>query len=191
MIDHLDSQFCPYSNIGVACLYADYKDQADQTLTNILGTFLRQLLTAIPEPIPDEIIQKLGDIYHGGRKVEAEDNLALLKIRLHQLKRAFICVDAIDELETKVRQQLLNVLKELVTKSNTCLFLTGRDHVESEVQKCFSVSQRHKVIISASQQDIQEFVRQEIEDHDLNPEAMDELLAEEIVDTITKKSQGM
>ena len=191
MIDDLYSQF-QYSNIGIACLYADYKDQTNQTLVHILGSFLRQLLTTLQVPVSDEVIQRLHKIQRQGKKVGTEDTLTLLKILLHQLQRAFICIDAVDELEPKTRQQLLNILKELVGSTNTHLFLTGRGHVENEVQKRFQGTQEYTVIISASQQDIQEFIRQQIkEDYDLNPEAMDEELAQSIIDGIIKKSQGM
>ena len=190
MIDNLYFKFSKHPNIGIACLYADYKDHTNQTLVHILGSFLRQFLTMVPETIPDEVIQKLDDIRHVGRKVEAEDTLALLKVRLHQLKLAFICIDAVDELEPKVRQQLLNALKELGTNNKIRLFLTGRGHIESEVQKRFKVAQRYN--IGANQQDIREFLRQQIqEDHNLNPEAMDELLAKDIEDAIIEKSKGM
>ena len=74
---------------------------------------------------------------------------------------------------------------------NFRVFLTGRGHIESEVQKQFKVPPGYTVNVSASQQDIQEFVRQQIkEDYDLNP-AMDDGLANDIVDAIAKKSQGM
>ena len=188
MIDDL----LKYANIRVACLYADYKDQTNQTLVHILGSFLRQFLTNVPEPIPDEIIQKLDNIQYKGKKFETGDTLALLKLRLHQFKYAFICIDAIDELEPKVRHQLFNVLEDLVTNNNTRIFLTGRGHVEGEVQKHFKVAQEHTVNISASQHDIREFVRHNIkEDHYLNPDAMDTLLAKGIEDAITERSEGM
>ena len=189
-IDNLYSLFCEHLSVGIACLYADYKDQSNQTLVNILGSFLNQFLTTVPEPIPEEVTQKLNDINNGGRKVEIEDILGLLKIRLLQLSSAFICIDAVDELEPKVRRQLLIVLKELVMSNNLRLFLTGRSHIESEVQKYFQIPQSYSVIISASQQDIREFMKQQIMD-DLNPDAMDEGLAKDIVDALIKKSQGM
>ena len=167
-------------------LYADYKDQTNQTLVHILGSFLRQFLATAQELIPEEVIEKLLEIRHLGGKVGTEDNLALLKIQLNHFKRAFICIDAIDELEPKVRRQLLDILKEL----GTYLFLTGRHHIEDEVQQRLQVMQRYKIIISASQQDIQEFVQQQIID-DPNGDAMDKVLEKDIVDAITKKSQGM
>ena len=71
-------------------MYADYKDQTNQTVVHILGTFLRQLLTTVLESISDDIIQKLDNIRHVGRRVEVDDTLDLLRMRLYQLKRAFI-----------------------------------------------------------------------------------------------------
>ena len=206
MIDHLYSQ---YPDLGVACLYADYKDQANQTLTHILGSFLRQFLTFTREPIPNEIIQKLQDIQRKGGKVGPEDNLALLKIQIYQLKRVFICIDALDELEPRVCRQLLNKLKEL-SSNNIRLFVTGRGHIESEVRKCFQAAHIDTVAISANEQDIKAFVSQQMSD-DLYPEAMDETMDEamdeameeameeamykalekDIITTIIKKSQGM
>ena len=122
-------------------------------------------------------------------KVGTEDILALLKIRLHQFQRAFICIDATDELEPKVLQQLLKILKDLVT-NDTRLFLTGRGHIEIEIQKHLQVAQRYRATISASQRDIQEFVEQQIED-DMNPDAMNKVLANDIAGAIIEKSQGM
>ena len=177
-----------HPKIGIACLYADYKDQASQTLGHILGSFVHQLLTTAREPILVEVIQKLQDIQCRRGKVGIEDNLALLRVRLQQLNCAYICIDALDELEPKVRQQLFAVLKVLGT-NNTYLFLTGRGHIEGEVQKCLQVLEGNTVTISASRQDIEQFIRQQLEeDHNLNPEAMNEVLAKDIVDKIFTKS---
>ena len=171
-------------------MYADYKDQTNQTFAHILGSFLHQFLT-IPqiEPIPDEITQKLHHIQHQRGKLGVEDTLALLKIRLDQLKCAFICIDAVDELEPQVQQQLLNVLKDLGT-NNTRLFLTGRQHIESEIQKCFQVEDKYRVIISPHCDDIQEFLLQQIRD-DVIEGAMDEVLKKNIISVINRKSQDM
>ena len=172
-------------------MYADYKDQTNQNLGHILGSFLRQLLTTAIEPIPisHEITQKLHHIQHQGGKLGVEDTLALLKIHLDQLKCAFICIDAVDELEPQVRRQLLNILKELGT-NNTRLFLTGRQHIESEIQKCFQVEDKYRVNIIPHRDDIQEFLQQQIRD-DLIEDAMDKVLKENIISVIIRKSRGM
>ena len=178
--------------VGIACLYTDYKDHNSQTLVNILGSLLHQLLTTTTGPIPGDIITQLQDLKNRRGKLGTKDCIALLKIQLHQLKRAFVCIDAIDELEPKVRRELLTVLKELSTNNmNIRLFLTGRQHIESEVQKCFQIAQGHAVIISASQQDIEAFIRQQIKDDPYTEEAMDEGLERDIITVIIEKSQGM
>ena len=190
VIDYLYSQFHQDPTIGIACLYADYRDKDGQILVNILGSILHQLLTTTTEPIPEEVIKKLQDLQNRRDKLGIDGCLALLKIQLCQLKYAFICIDAIDELEEKVRLKLLNILKELCTQ-NIRLFLTGRHHVESEVQKRLQAAQKYSVVISASQQDIEIFLRQQMIDDFYMEDAMDEMLERDIIDTIVKKSQGM
>ena len=168
-------------------MYADYNDQKNQTLVHILGSILHQFLTTAQQPIPDKVVEILRSIRNKGKNVGTEDILTLLKIRLQQFKRAFICIDAADELEPRVLQQLLKVFKDLITE-DTRLFLTGRGHIESEIQK--HLPQGYKATISASQEDIQKFVEQQIMD-DLNPDAMDTALAKDIADAVIGKSQGM
>ena len=188
VFDDLRSR-CP----NVACFYGDYKDQNNQTLVNILGTFLHQFLATAQKliPIPDEITKRLYNIQCEGGKLGIKENLALLKLRLHQLKCAYICIDAIDELDPDVRWKLLKELKELSTK-NTRLFLTGRNHIESEVRKQFQILEGNQVTISATQQDIEDFASQKIkEDRDQDPETMDDILAKDILDTVVGESRGM
>ena len=50
--------------------------------------------------------------------------------------------------------------------------------------------QQYKIDISASPQDIQDFLRQQIRD-DLDPDIMDEALEEDIINAIIKQSRGM
>ena len=170
-------------------MYADYNDTKNQTLVHILGSLLHQFLTTEQQPISDEVVKKLQTIRHQGKNVRTEDILTLLKIRLNQFKRAFICIDATDELEPKVLQQLLRELKNLVT-NDTRLFLTGRGHVETEIKKHLQLVPKYNATISASREDIQKFVEQEIRD-DLYPDAIDDMLLKDIGDKIIGKSQGM
>ena len=191
MIDNLFLQSLNHPSIGIAFLYADHQDQSNQTLVYIFGSLLRQFLIAVPESRRGEAIRELNNFRRYGREIETRDILAILKKQLPQLKRTFICIDAVDELKPKVRQQLLKALQELVIDNNTCLFLTGRCHViESEVQNHFKIAHGYTVEIYANQQDIRDFVRQQIKE-DLNPEAMDTGLAKCIEDAIIEKSKGM
>ena len=170
-------------------MYADYNDKKNQTLDHILGSLLHQFLTTAPQQILDEVAEQIQLIQRSRRNIGTEDISPLLKQRLKQFNRAFICIDAADELEPEVLQQLLKVLKDFVT-NNTRIFLTGRGYIQSKIEEYLKIVPRYKATISANQQDIQKFVEQEIM-HDRDSDAMDELLAQDIVDTIIMKSQGM
>ena len=149
------------------------------------------MLAPSQTPIPAEITTRLHAIQRENGKVGLQDILALLKIQLHQIKCAFICIDGLDELNPDVRWKLLKELKALGPK-NTRLFLTGRNHIESEVRKQFQTVEENKVIISATRQDIEEFVNQKIQENcNREPDAIDDVLAKAIIDTIFEKSQGM
>ena len=118
-----------------------------------------------------------------------DDILALLQVMLQQLECAFICIDALDELEAKTRSQLLQELSHLIAQS-TCkslrVFLTGRKHIQAEVQKLSKIS----VEIVAHPDDIRSYLKREIE-ADENSESMDEVLRDDIVTTLVDRSQQM
>ena len=101
------------AKIGIAYLYSDYRDQKAQTFVPILGTLLQQLLLGIS--LPQEVRDSLENIKKYGRNPSMYDLLALLETTLKHLKRAFICIDALDELEAKTRSQLLQVIGHLTT----------------------------------------------------------------------------
>ena len=172
-------------------MYADYNDRKNQTLVHILGSLLHQFLNIAQQPILDEVAKKLRDIQRMCKNVETQDILPLLKQQLKQFKRAFICIDAVDELEPVVQQQLLRELKDLVT-NDTRIFLTGRDHIQSKVEEHLRPEfvPRYITTISASQQEIQKLVEQQMQD-DQYSDAMDEVLAKNIADGIIGKSKGM
>ena len=48
VIDHLESQ---PDGFGIAYVYCDYRDHGKQTMANILGSILSQLLLQIPNPL--------------------------------------------------------------------------------------------------------------------------------------------
>ena len=61
VIDHLENEF---PGQPIACLYSDYRDQKNQTVLNILGTFIYQFLRSSPNllQIRDDIILTLKDV---------------------------------------------------------------------------------------------------------------------------------
>ena len=186
VIDDLTSRLVKPSmaKVGIAYLYSDYRDQNAQTLLPILGTLLQQFLSMIP--VAQEARDSLKKIAGNASK---DDLLALLQTTLQHLERAFICIDALDELEAKTRKHLLKEIKCLATHNDSLrVFLTARTHiqVEVEIQELSNIS----VEITAHPDDIRSYLKREIAD-DANPDDMDETLQSEIITSLVERSQQM
>lgn len=172
--------------IGIACLYCDYRDQDNQSLQNIITCFLSQLLATVTK-FPDEAATKLDSMRKENRRPEIKDALSLLKLVMQQYDCIFICIDALDELAQRTRIQLLEALHNLNTAR---IFLTGRHHIQEEVSKWLQLGSQESITISANMEDIRLYLEEEIK-VDWNDKAMDQKLKDEIVDIITKMSEGM
>ena len=76
MIDHLISK---HGKQHVAYIYCDYRDQTNQTVVNILGSLLKQLLTATSN-IPDAVTGVLELIQKEDKRLEKSDISQILKL---------------------------------------------------------------------------------------------------------------
>ena len=194
MIDDLISRVVEPSKgkIGIAYLYSDYRDQKAQNLVSILGTLVQQFLFGISKfDFPKELRDSLETIRTSGGNPTKDDILALLETTLKHLDRAFICIDALDELESKTRGQFLQEISNLIahtTSDRLRVFLTGRKHIELEVQRLSKSS----VEIMAHPNDIQLYLEREIADDAYwHPDSMDKALQNEIVTSLVDRSQQM
>ncbi|KAF8421814.1 ankyrin repeat-containing domain protein [Tirmania nivea] len=197
VIDYLCSQVTGRTThqTSIACLYADYRDRDNQTLVNILGSFLHQFLTSSSIlHIPDQVIKTLKEVKKRNTKVEFGDVLAMLKLILEQFDDSFLCIDALDELEPQTRRKLLDILSnklQVGTKAPR-LFFTGRLHIQSEVQTYFKIRQEQEVKVIANENDIRKFLLHKIaEDRRVNPDMMNQVLENEILSMLITRSQGM
>jgi hypothetical protein len=181
--------FSKDEGVGVACFYCDYRDEKDQTPANIIGGILKQFVAALPET-PEEItktFQEKGKKEH--KRLELADACQLLKVALQQFQRTYICIDALDESEDLHRKEFLQSLGNVMTNS-TRMFLTGRPHVQSDVERVLSARSPTAVQLVANQDDIMKYVSHHIEE-DSDPDIMSDQLKKEIVTTIAAASQGM
>ena len=77
--------------------YCDFRDQQEQTSTNIVGAILKQLL------VRGEVLEHVQKAYQkakrevGGRGLRHPDMVRMLKQAVVVLPRVFICIDALDE----------------------------------------------------------------------------------------------
>ena len=191
VIDHIQNEF---PGQPIACLYSDYRDQTNQTLRNILGTFIHQFLTGSHSPpeIRDEIISTLNDIRGKRKPFDVKDAVKMIKLIVQKLPECFICIDALDELEPMHRIDLLEKLQSVLKSGRARIFLTGRLHIENEVNSYFQAEQIHEIKLEAHPDDIRQYLNHRItQDTILRKEAMSDKLREGIFTTIMARSQAM
>ena len=193
VIDHLESKFPQSDGIGIAYVYCDYRDQEEQTVVNIVGSILIQLLLQISNPLRlPNVTRRLEDKKQQCKRVKTADILFSLRFLLLEFKHVFICLDALDELKPKDRIDLLNLIhSEFNPAVENRVFLTGRHQIKPEVDQRFQQGTTEIEII-ADASDIRAYLHHKIvEDTHINSDSMNGHLQADIVNTITERSKGM
>ena len=137
VIDKLYDQ-ASKQNLAVACLYCDFLAQQEQTITNMMGAILKQLVSR--GDIPNGVRRALQEGKEaGGRRLLLADLARMLKIAIASLPPVFICIDALDEFLPKNLTELLESLRDIVLECPTTrIFLTGRPHVTEAIRNISS-----------------------------------------------------
>ena len=188
MIDSLCNQG-KKENIAVAVFYCDFLSQQEQSITNIVGAILRQLVAkgGIPDYLRKAFQEAQTEI--GGRGLRLAELMGMLKVVISSLPQVFICVDALDECLPKCLPGLLGSLRDIIRESPTTrIFLTGRPHVKEDIQRYFIKAV--VIPISPNTDDIRNYVEMRL-DMDSEPEAMSNDLRADIVRAILEKISDM
>ena len=189
VVDRLCDQ-CRGQNTAVTCFYLDFAARKEQSVTNILGSLLRQVVGGM-EKVPEEITQVFQEqkMAIGGRGPRLADIVKMLQIITSSL-RTFVCIDALDECAAPHRVKLLNSLQQILEKSpRTRIFMIGRPHVRAEIEKRLA-RRVISVSVEPSKADIMEYLRLRL-DEDETPDAMDEGLEADILEKIPEKMSEM
>ena len=191
MIDTLREQ-TDGRNTAVLSLYYDYQTLKDQSVVNKIGGLLKQVTlraTKIPGEIKDSFEESR---MRGGQGLRLPEMLKLFVKVISSIKRAYICIDAVDELLAYGRSEFLRALRQIVQEApNTRLFLTGRTYIRGELEQNLTkwVPSIH---IVADPGDIARYLSQKMdEDGDRDPGLMTENLKNDIAKNILEKASGM
>ena len=175
--------------MAVVGLYCDFLTQQEQTVTNIMGAILGQLVGrgGMPKELRDTF-QK-GKMEFGGRGPRLPDLMRMLKIAIASLPRVCICIDALDECLPKYLPEFLESLRDIVRECpRTRIFLTGRPHIREDVERYFS--RAVLIHISPSTDDVRNYVEMRL-DRDTEPEAMNDDLRVDILRVILANISDM
>ena len=189
VVDRLCDQ-CRGQNTVVTCFYLDFAARKEQSVTSILGSFLRQVVGGM-ERVPEDITEAFEEQKKaiGGRGPRLADIVKMLQTVMSSL-RTFVCIDALDECAASHRVKLLNSLQQVLEKSpRTRIFMIGRPHVRAEIEKRLA-GRVISVPVGANKDDIMEYLRLRL-DEDETPDAMDESLEAEILEKIPEKMSEM
>jgi len=176
-------------NVAVAAFYCDFVSQQEQTIANIMGAILKQLVgrVGIAEGLREAFQKAKKEV--GGRGPRLPDLMGMLRTAIASLPKVFICVDALDECLPKCLPELLGSLRDIVRESpSTRIFLTGRPHVREDIQRYFTKAV--VIPISPNTDDVRNYLEIRL-DRDAEPEAMNNDLRADIVRVIVEKISDM
>ena len=188
MIDDLCDKPCE-EEIAIAMFYCDFRDQREQTTTNIVGAILKQLVVRgeVLDHVKQEFQKAKNEV--GGRSLRLPDMVQMLKQAVATLPRVFICIDALDECIPQHLVGLLVLLGDILHESpGTRIFLTGRPQVHAEIEKRFTGSVI--IPISPKMHDIERYLEEKLK-MDTESDAMSDTLRADILRVIPQKVSGM
>ena len=170
-------------NATVACFYFDFAAQNEQSPTAMLGCLVKQLVFGLNE-IPEEILKAYEERKNaiGGQGPQISNILKMLQTTSSR-RRAFICIDALDECATEDRAKLLDSLGQLLQQSpGTRIFVTGRPHILPEIGRHLAGGVR-SLSINPKRGDIVTYLHSRL-NADPTPDARDNSLEADILEKI-------
>ena len=176
--------------VAVACFYFDFAAQKEQSSASMLGALLKQIVSGMEE-MPEEIAQAYEDDKSviDGRGPQLTDIVNMLQTTTSR-KPTFICLDALDECLAGYRVKLLSSLNKILQRSpDTRVFVTGRPHIQVEVEKRLS-GRVTTICIAPRRHDIINYLHSRLEE-DTMPDAMDSSLKADILKKIPEDISEM
>ena len=149
----------------------------------MLGSLLRQLVSGqgnIPEAIAEDFQNEKSVI--GGRGLQVSGIVKMFQA-ITATRHTFICVDALDECVPEHRIVVLESLGQMLKGSpNTRLFMTGRPHVRSEVERELGGAATF-IFIQTTEDGVLRFLREKLR-KDTIPSLMSSTLEGDIMKSI-------
>ena len=159
--------------------------------TKMIGSLLKQFVAGLPE-VPRDINEAFqtakGQL--GGRAPQLPKIIDLLLKALALYERAFVFIDALDELHAEHRVEFIRCLRRIIQGSpNIRIFITGRAHVQPELNRNLTES-LSVISIHPKDEDFKVYLTMRL-DADPDPDAMDDDLKHEILTHLPRQFSGM
>lgn len=126
VVDDLFHRFQDDSEIGIAYIYCNFKDQERQNHYDLLSSIAKQLAQG-QSPIPGSLKALYNAHQRRGTSRTLQETMDMLDTVASSYKSVFIIIDALDECESKSRQALLSEVFRLQRRHPTNILATTRD----------------------------------------------------------------
>jgi hypothetical protein len=189
VIDHLSNYHSETSknNAGVAHIYINYKEQASQGLSNILGSLIKQLYQQLPQG--HESLPRLENITKDGRTPSREELFVALVEISKQFNQKYIVFDALDECDRQNQRQTLLTMLHRMGEAGFRIFMTSRRYAE-DIEDSFRNVPSIQII--AHNDDIKSYIHDRI---DADPPSKRRIQAaglyDKVISHLVKAAGGM
>ncbi|KAJ7576469.1 ankyrin repeat-containing domain protein [Mycena floridula] len=173
VIFHVSSRFLmnelDQSGVGVICIFFDYHTSSSQTVAEIFGSVIQQLL--IDSSSISESLKSLHTTFKSGqsRPTSLSTLVEALEAQIQLYSYVYLVVDALNECSINIRDDFISTIQSLTESSHLSVLITSRD-------------------ISTIAQEFTHETRIDVRAHD---EDEDAVLKKEIVTQVTEKAAGM
>jgi hypothetical protein len=159
---------------GLAYLYCDYRDKDKQDTCSMIGELAKQLLLQLSS-VPEEV----WSLFEKHTAITTEKAKQVLDLLLRSFGKVYICVDALDECESRSRKDILRFLVHL-NGTGLQIFCTGRSHIMTEAMEFLEPLGLRALEVCAYEADIRLYIEEKILE-DGRKGAMDEQLQGQIM----------
>ena len=118
VIGYLKREFTGQPDVGIACVYCEYKQQQQQTACNLVASIWRQLCQH-RDTLPDVAQALYNDNPQNRVKLSLGKVEEITVEAIHQYSKVFVVVDALDECteEGLTRAKFASALQNLLSRS--------------------------------------------------------------------------
>ncbi|KAI9860642.1 MAG: hypothetical protein M1813_006067 [Trichoglossum hirsutum] len=187
VVDHLRS--ISQGGAAVACIYCNYKEQEEQTITHLIACLARQLIQR-RSVVPEELNRIYRTHIKGQSRPSLNECIDLLESQLGFFSRVFLVIDALDELQDNdgSRTRLITEIQKL--QPTVHLMVTSRH--DAGIERLFDPENVACIEILASDRDIKRYLESQFWRGRLKRNVgSDTQLRDVITDTIVANAEGM
>jgi hypothetical protein len=159
VIDHLSNYHrgASSSNVGVAHIYFNYKEQGSQGISNILGSLIKQICQQPPQL--SQLPPQLEHLTSGGRTPSEEELLLTLFEMSKQFSQTFLVFDALDECDRESQRGKLLPMLHLMGENGFRVFMTSRRYADDIEERFRNVP---SIEIVAHDDDIKSYISERL-----------------------------